>query len=110
MNYCSVHEDDYDSSLGGSGDSFSIAMPQKSTRFCPTETLNVTADHCKNCKSHKETDRAYGLKHQQPKLSRIQSFVDLRSQLLHRSLVEEIHKRRLFKTVGSVVNIGFQEI
>ncbi|XP_048319792.1 probable serine/threonine-protein kinase WNK5 isoform X2 [Ziziphus jujuba] len=112
INYCSVHEDDYNSSLRGPGDSFSTAMPQESTRLCPTETLNITANHYNNHrKSHKETQRAYGLKHHQPtKLCRIQSFVDLRSQLLHRSLLEEIHKRRLFKTVGSVENIGFQEI
>jgi len=32
----------------------------------------------------------------------------MRSQLLHRSLVEEVNKRRLFKTVGAVENIGFQ--
>lgn len=41
-------------------------------------------------------------------LSRNRSLVDVRSQLLHRSLVEEVHKRRLFKTVGDVESIGFQ--
>ncbi|KAJ8649776.1 hypothetical protein MRB53_002799 [Persea americana] len=34
--------------------------------------------------------------------------VDVRSQLLHRSLVEEVNKRRLFRTVGDVESIGFQ--
>lgn len=34
--------------------------------------------------------------------------IDIRSQLLHRSLVEEVNKRRLFKTVGAVESIGFQ--
>lgn len=34
--------------------------------------------------------------------------VDVRSQLLHRSLVEEVNKIRLFNTVGAVENIGFQ--
>lgn len=42
------------------------------------------------------------------RLMRNRSLVDVRSQLLHRSLVEEVNKRRLFKTVGAVENIGFQ--
>ncbi|KAG2672906.1 hypothetical protein I3760_13G063400 [Carya illinoinensis] len=42
------------------------------------------------------------------RLTRNKSLVDTRSQLLHRSLVEEVHKRRLSKTVGAVENIGFQ--
>ncbi|CAN0901723.1 Probable serine/threonine-protein kinase WNK4 [Linum grandiflorum] len=42
------------------------------------------------------------------RLTRNRSLVDLHSQLLHRSLVEEVHKRRLVNTVGAVENIGFQ--
>lgn len=42
------------------------------------------------------------------RLTRNRSLVDTRSQLLHRSLVEEVNKRRLSKTVGAVENIGFQ--
>lgn len=42
------------------------------------------------------------------RLARNRSLVDIRSQLLHRSLVEEVNKRRLFKTVGAVEDIGFQ--
>ncbi|MED6143360.1 Serine/threonine-protein kinase wnk4 [Stylosanthes scabra] len=42
------------------------------------------------------------------RLTRNRSLIDIRSQLLHRSLVEEVHKRRLSKTVGAVENIGFQ--
>ncbi|KAH1214484.1 hypothetical protein AAZX31_14G189100 [Glycine max] len=42
------------------------------------------------------------------RLTRNRSLIDIRSQLLHRSLVEEVNKRRLFKTVGAVENIGFQ--
>ncbi|KAK1271813.1 putative serine/threonine-protein kinase WNK5 [Acorus gramineus] len=41
-------------------------------------------------------------------MSRHRSMVDVRSQLLHRTLVEEVH-RRLFKTVGAVENIGYQD-
>ncbi|PKA60279.1 putative serine/threonine-protein kinase WNK5 [Apostasia shenzhenica] len=41
------------------------------------------------------------------RLMRNRSMVDMRSQLLHKTLVEEVNKR-LFKTVGAVENIGFQ--
>jgi WNK lysine deficient protein kinase len=34
--------------------------------------------------------------------------VDLRSQLLHRTLVEELNRRLFFNTVGAVENIGFR--
>lgn len=42
------------------------------------------------------------------RLTRNRSLVDMRSQLLHRTLIEEVNKRRLFKTVGAVENIGFE--
>lgn len=41
-------------------------------------------------------------------LTRNRSLVDVQSQLLHRSLLEEARKRRLFKTVGDVETVGFQ--
>ncbi|KAK1428607.1 hypothetical protein QVD17_17446 [Tagetes erecta] len=43
-----------------------------------------------------------------PRLTRNRSMVDMRSQLLHKSLVEEVSKRRLSKTVGTVEEVGFQ--
>lgn len=42
------------------------------------------------------------------RLMRNRSLVDIRSQILHKSLVEEVYKRRLFNTIGAVENIGFQ--
>ncbi|WOL18010.1 hypothetical protein Cni_G26803 [Canna indica] len=41
------------------------------------------------------------------RLTRNRSMVDMRSQLLHRNFVDHL-KKRLFKTVGSVEQIGFQ--
>ncbi|CAL9207015.1 unnamed protein product [Musa hybrid cultivar] len=41
------------------------------------------------------------------RLTRNLSMVDMRSQLLHRNLVDQL-KKRLFKTVGAVEHIGFQ--
>lgn len=59
------------------------------SRFCPGEA---------------STSRNNGM----ARLTRNRSLVDTRSQLLHRSLVEEVNRRRLFNTVGAVENIGFQ--
>ncbi|CAN6467313.1 unnamed protein product [Victoria cruziana] len=42
-------------------------------------------------------------------LSKMNSSIDFRSQLSHRSLAEEVRNLRRFKTVGAVENIGFQE-
>lgn len=66
------------------------------TRFCPELNRKETCfgESCSNPKQG---------------MNRIRSMVDVRSQLLHKSLVEEINRRRLFKTVGAVQDIGFQE-
>ncbi|GAB2235975.1 hypothetical protein Droror1_Dr00026420 [Drosera rotundifolia] len=42
------------------------------------------------------------------KTSKIRSFLDVRSQLLQGALMQTLHKRRSFRTVGAVENIGFQ--
>uniref|UniRef100_A0A7N0VK67 non-specific serine/threonine protein kinase n=1 Tax=Kalanchoe fedtschenkoi TaxID=63787 RepID=A0A7N0VK67_KALFE len=43
------------------------------------------------------------------RLTRNRSLVDVRSQLLHWSLTEEVYRRRLSKTVGAVETIGFRD-
>ncbi|GLU11978.1 hypothetical protein SLE2022_286910 [Rubroshorea leprosula] len=80
------------------------------TRFCPEECLNIVRNYCyygqrKELHGVSSKNRR-GMESQ--KLVRNRSLVDVRSQLLHQSLVEEVRKRRLFKTVGDVENIGFQ--
>lgn len=42
------------------------------------------------------------------RMPRNRSMVDMRSQLLHRTLVEELNRRLFFNTVGAVENIGFR--
>jgi WNK lysine deficient protein kinase len=42
------------------------------------------------------------------RMSRNRSMVDMRSQLLHRTLVEELNRRMFFNTVAAVENIGFR--
>ncbi|KAK1428049.1 hypothetical protein QVD17_16876 [Tagetes erecta] len=66
------------------------------TRMCGEGIMN------RRCKMQAANTRPKVIK-------RTGSVVDIRSQLLHRSLVEEIHKRRLFKTVAAIENIGFHE-
>ncbi|XP_052173949.1 probable serine/threonine-protein kinase WNK5 [Diospyros lotus] len=69
-----------------------------STRFCPE-------DRSKSQNFHSQTSSDQRLK----MISRTKSFLDVRSQLLRRSFAEQISNRRLFKTVGSVENIGYKD-
>ncbi|XP_011041801.1 PREDICTED: probable serine/threonine-protein kinase WNK4 isoform X2 [Populus euphratica] len=92
---------------------------QNSTRFCPRENLNSNTGHVlatnayDNCKvlldsqSRVSSSKSKRMMDSR-RLARNRSLVDIRSQLLHRSLVEEVHKRRLSKTVGDVEDVGFQ--
>ncbi|KAG8371567.1 hypothetical protein BUALT_Bualt13G0101400 [Buddleja alternifolia] len=70
---------------------------QSLSRFFPGENP-ATRQYLANNKSKMEL----------PRLTRNRSLVDTRSQSLHRSLVLEVNRRRLFNTVGAVENIGFQ--
>ncbi|XP_062094721.1 probable serine/threonine-protein kinase WNK5 isoform X2 [Humulus lupulus] len=105
VNYCSGYEEDYDSSLRGNVEA---TMAQKSTRFRPADI--VTAHSSAFPRAYHPLKHNHHQQHHPPKLTRIRSMVDVRSQLLHRSLVEEINKRRSFKTVGAIGNIGFQNL
>ncbi|GFP80532.1 probable serine/threonine-protein kinase wnk4 [Phtheirospermum japonicum] len=67
------------------------------SRFCP-------GDHLARLCASKNNSKMENM----PRLMRNRSLVDTRSQMLHRSLVEEVNRRRLFNTVGAVENIGFQ--
>lgn len=106
FSYCSSNEDDYDTSARG--DPHCFAKTHQSTRFCPEERNRVNDNYQRNNVQF-DAQRGQQFMKGKQKLTRIQSLVDIRSQLLHRSLVEEINKRRMFKTVGAVENIGYQE-
>ena len=86
-----------------------------STRFCHEESSRSGQSIARNCykqcnalESHATSSSKHTRVMDRRKLTRNRSLVDIRSQLLHRSLVEEVSKRRLFKTVGAVEDIGFQ--
>ncbi|KAK8571439.1 hypothetical protein V6N13_047128 [Hibiscus sabdariffa] len=98
-------EDEFDSSLR-QGEHSSIPKTMKSTRFCPSECTSSYS--YKQCDTQLDSWKSSNLNGQR-KLTKIRSLVDIRSQLLHRYVVAEVNKRRLFKTVGAVENIGFQD-
>ncbi|XVF65931.1 hypothetical protein PTKIN_Ptkin09bG0290600 [Pterospermum kingtungense] len=100
MNY----EDEFDLSL--QAEHPCIPKTLKSTRFCPSD--NTNAYNYKQCDSQLDSWRSCHINGQR-KLTKIRSLLDIRSQLLHRSVMAQINKRRLFKTIGAMENIGFQE-
>ncbi|XP_023739885.1 probable serine/threonine-protein kinase WNK5 [Lactuca sativa] len=96
--YCSDIEEEYGSRSSIRQDQ-QLVGKESFTRFCGEERVST---RCSRQKVHQETT-------QHRNIRRTRSVVDIRSQLLHRSLVEEIHKRRLFKTVAAIENIGYHE-
>lgn len=82
---------------------FSLRLENhKCTKFCRGRT--TTTEFHDQCITLRDSKRLYGAN-----VSKFGSLMDIRSQLLHRSLVEELQKRRMFNTVGAVENIGFQD-
>ncbi|KAJ8499770.1 hypothetical protein OPV22_010322 [Ensete ventricosum] len=83
------------------------------TRFCPEDSSaeddSISHKLHGKCNILTETLHVGGGKRRvdSRRLMRNQSMMDVRSQLLHKALVEELNKR-MFKTVGAVENIGFQ--
>ncbi|GAB2272092.1 Probable serine/threonine-protein kinase wnk5 [Dionaea muscipula] len=79
------------------------------TRFCtPDENLKMITsyDHSHNMVLLDPVIR--GGHHRRTKMSRIRSFLDVRSQLLQRALMQTLRKERSIRTVGAVENIGFE--
>ncbi|RWW64737.1 hypothetical protein BHE74_00028012 [Ensete ventricosum] len=83
------------------------------TRFCPEDSSaeddSISHKLHGKCNILTEALHVGGGKRRvdSRRLMRNQSMMDVRSQLLHKALVEELNKR-MFKTVGAVENIGFQ--
>ncbi|XAR68724.1 Non-specific serine/threonine protein kinase [Bertholletia excelsa] len=108
LSYCSGNEHHVFDLIPITGESNSniTARAQNCTRFCSEESRR-SRDYYNDPLI--DTQKSHASSHHQRKMTRIKSLMDFRSQLLHRSLVEEINKRRLFKTVGAVENIGYKE-
>lgn len=107
FNFFSANENDYDLSHRMRKNSNMISSNQNSTKFYPKG--KKSNDHHQQECSLLCRNQGYGSSNNYKKLSRVKSLVDIRSQLLHKSLVEEVQKRCMFKTVGAVENIGFKE-
>ncbi|KAJ4845912.1 Serine/threonine-protein kinase wnk4 [Turnera subulata] len=118
LNYISGEEHKFDKT-STRRDKQPMSRPHNSTRFCPQDNLNshigqaIATNAYNHCRALLESQ--HGASSSKSKrvmdnrrLTRNRSLVDVRSQLLHRSLVEEVHKRRLIKTAGAVEDIGYQ--
>ncbi|EEF44040.1 probable serine/threonine-protein kinase WNK4 isoform X2 [Ricinus communis] len=119
LNYVSSDDHKFNTSTTRRPDKHPMTRNQNSTRFCPRDNSSsyigqaIARDAYKYCKVLLESQSGASSSKQKRvmdgrRLTRNRSLVDIRSQLLHRSLVEEVNKRRLFKTVGDVENVGFQ--
>ncbi|XP_057442138.1 probable serine/threonine-protein kinase WNK4 isoform X2 [Lotus japonicus] len=107
LNYFSM--DDHEFSLAPiRQDKLHIMKSHKGTRYSPGEDMS-NDNQCKvSGGSQTPSSGKSKIMRDNQRLTRNRSLIDMHSQLLHRSLVEEVNKRRLFKTVGAVENIGFQ--
>ncbi|XP_061353155.1 probable serine/threonine-protein kinase WNK4 [Gastrolobium bilobum] len=105
LNFCSMDDHDYNVASTRK-DKYPIIKSHKCSRFSPGEDL-VTLNQFKVLAGPQAPSTSKRMIDNR-RLTRNKSLIDMRSQLLHRSLVEEVNRRRLFKTVGAVENIGFQ--
>lgn len=115
FNYCSG--DDYDLQLSPRVPKLPpLLNSQKSSRFCPEHNPSCGQPVSRMCRElWRGAFRSNGERAcmdewmmDRRNLTRNRSLVDMRSQMLHRSLIEELNKRRMFKTVGAVENIGYR--
>ncbi|KAJ1273804.1 hypothetical protein BS78_05G012700 [Paspalum vaginatum] len=73
-------------------------QPQRSAPPSPSPTPTTHAG-----RPRRREDGQHGRR-----MTRNRSMVDMRSQLLHRTLVEELNRRLFFNTVGAVESVGFR--
>ncbi|XP_028214497.1 probable serine/threonine-protein kinase WNK4 isoform X2 [Glycine soja] len=106
-NFCSVDEQEENHKASTRKDKHLIIKSHMCTRFSPNEDP-ITLNQCKVLAGPQAPSTSKNKRMMDNRrLTRNKSLIDTRSQLLHRSLVEEVNKRRLFNTVGAVENIGF---
>ncbi|KAK7300803.1 hypothetical protein RJT34_11654 [Clitoria ternatea] len=108
LNYYSVDDQEYNVSSLRKDKLPIMKSHHRGTKFSPGEDLSYFNQNKVFAGSHTPSSSKSNIMMNNRRLTRNRSLIDIRSQLLHRSLVEEVNKRRLFKTVGAVENIGFQ--
>ncbi|KAL4021491.1 hypothetical protein IC575_020292 [Cucumis melo] len=112
LSFYSNDEDEYeyDSNIKGRESRY-ISTTKQPTRFCPT--MKIDSHHLRHKDTriipNRETFENGSLSNNSPRITRVKSMVNLRSETLHRYLVETLLKKRLFNTVGAMENIGFQK-
>ncbi|XP_073226403.1 probable serine/threonine-protein kinase WNK4 isoform X2 [Cicer arietinum] len=112
----SCNEDEQQGSSFAKGEEPLCCNPKSSnkwTRFYPQEEeveAGITKQFCNmRMDSHTHTHKHHhGPRNRCHKLTKINSYVDIRRQQLQRTLMEEMQKRRMAKTVGAIENIGFK--
>ncbi|KAF7833834.1 putative serine/threonine-protein kinase WNK4 [Senna tora] len=110
LNYCSVDEQEHNLASTRK-DKHLITKSHKCTRFSLGEDLGTGSSMSTNCCNLGPQAASTSINKRMMdnrRLTRNRSLIDVHSQLLHRSLIEEVNKRRLFNTVGAVENVGFQ--
>ncbi|MED6121146.1 Serine/threonine-protein kinase wnk4 [Stylosanthes scabra] len=108
LNFCPMddhHEYNVASSTRKDKHNHIIKTHHKCTRFSPLEEP-ISLKQCKVFSGAAASNDKRTMDSR--RLMRNNSLIDMRSQLLHRQLVEEVNKRRLFKTVDAIENIGYQ--
>ncbi|KAJ4980155.1 hypothetical protein NE237_010935 [Protea cynaroides] len=109
-----LHSCDWLSGLSSKGQQQQQHHPNvaahKFTRFYPEENSRIGSSNGVNC--CKQCKLITGLQRRPTSCDRraldSRYLIDVRSQLLHQSLVHELNQRRSFKTIGAMENIGFQ--
>jgi WNK lysine deficient protein kinase len=79
-----------------------IAELQSNLRSSPHQRQGSVSPHAGRARRRNDEDDRPG------RISWNRSMVDMRSQLLHQTLVEELNRRMFFNTVAAVENIGFR--
>ncbi|KAJ1264692.1 hypothetical protein BS78_08G019900 [Paspalum vaginatum] len=101
---------------GSSSSCSSRAGQARNTRFAPgrggDDGLLARQRQCSVSPAHQHAGRPRRRERDggdgHGRMPRNRSMVDMRSRLLHRTLVEELNRRLFFNTVGAVENIGFR--
>jgi WNK lysine deficient protein kinase len=88
----------------GGGRSAAAQLARQLQRQC---SMSVSPQHAGRPRRREDDDDGTGTSRRR-RMTRNRSMVDMRSQLLHRTLVEELNRRLFFNTVGAVENIGFR--
>lgn len=103
LEQCFGNNGGYDSSPEGGPGNPDLKTDRHNTTLCPQENQIFT-------KWNGLVDPLNGKSSScLRKLSKVRSFMDIRTQLLHQALLQGLNKRRGAKTVGAVENIGFHD-